>query len=167
MGRTAVPSAPPPPPAGTPAAEPDPFAPPNLYAPPGTAFPPPGLPAAGIPAAPAIHRPAIRRRLSAAGYPAPGYPPGPWPGYAYGPPRTNGFATASLMLGLVGWLPCGVGSVMAIVFGFVARDQIKRSQGSQVGSGLATAGIVLGFLAVAAWLAVFVVALAQSGSTGA
>ena len=137
----------PPPPAGAPAAEPDPFAPPNLYAPPGNAFPPPGYPPPPSPGT--------------------GPPPGQWPGYAYGPPRTNGFATASLILSLVGWLPCGVGSVMAIVFGFVARDQIKRSQGSQVGSGLATAGIVLGFLAVAAWLAVFVVALAQSGSTGA
>lgn len=162
---------PPPSPGPGPTAESDPFAPPNLYAPPGNAYPPPppGYPPPGYPPpgyAPSGYPPA---GYPPPGYPAPGSPQGPWSGYpGYGgPPRTNGFATASLILSLVGWLPCGIGSVLAIVFGFVARDQIKRSQGNQVGSGLATAGIVIGFIAVAAWLAIFVVALAQSGSTSA
>ncbi len=67
------------------------------------------------------------------------------------------------MLGLVGWLPCGVGSVLAIVFGFIARDQIKRSWGRQSGAGLATAGIVLGLAGTAFWLFVTVVSIARGG----
>ena len=59
--------------------------------------------------------------------------------------------------------PWSIGSP-APVIGFVARDQIKRSQGRQTGSGMATAGIILGFVAVAFWLFVFVVALADAGS---
>jgi uncharacterized protein DUF4190/zinc ribbon protein len=138
----------PPPPSGypPPAAERDPFAPPNLYAPPpgfGGPPPPPGYPPPG--------------------YPPPGYAPGAFPGYGYAP-STNGFAIAALVLGLVGWILCGVGSVLAIVFGFVARDQIKRSQGRQAGIGMANAGIVLGFVAVAIWLLIFVVSMANAGS---
>ena len=68
------------------------------------------------------------------------------------------------MLGLVGWVFCGIGSVLAIVFGFVARDQIKRSQGRQGGSGMATAGIILGFVALAFVLLIFIVSLAGSGN---
>jgi hypothetical protein len=68
------------------------------------------------------------------------------------------------VLGLVGWPFCAIGSVLAIIFGFVARDQIKRSQGREGGEGMATAGIVLGFVAVAAWLVLFIVSLAASGS---
>jgi hypothetical protein len=40
---------------------------------------------------------------------------------------------------------CGVGSVLGIVFGFVARNQIRRSNGAETGSGLALAGIIVGF----------------------
>jgi len=135
---------------GAPATEPDPFAPPDLYGPPpgfGAPPPPPGYPPPGYPPP---------------GYAPAGYPPGTWPGYA--PPRTNGFAVASLVLSLVGWLPCGVGSVLAVIFGFIARDQIKRSQSREHGSGMATAGIVIGFVAIALWLLFFVIGLAHSGS---
>jgi hypothetical protein len=65
---------------------------------------------------------------------------------------------------LLGWAACGIGSVLAIVFGFVARDQIKRAQGREGGSGMATAGIILGFVAVGLLLLFFVIGLANSGS---
>jgi hypothetical protein len=68
------------------------------------------------------------------------------------------------VLGLVGWPFCAIGSVLAIIFGFVAREQIKRAQGREGGEGMATAGIILGFVAVAAWLVFFVISLAVSGS---
>jgi hypothetical protein len=70
--------------------------------------------------------------------------------------KTNGWAIASLVLGVIG------GSVLAIVFGLVARSQIKKSGGRQGGLGLATAGIVLGCL----WLALIatVVVLGLTGS---
>jgi uncharacterized membrane protein len=73
------------------------------------------------------------------------------------PPATNGLAIASFVLGLVGWVPCGIGSIVAIVLGFVARTQIRDSGGRQGGDGLALAGIVLGFVAIAFWIALFVI----------
>jgi uncharacterized protein YqgC (DUF456 family) len=38
---------------------------------------------------------------------------------------------------------------LGVIFGFVARSQIKRSGGSQKGSGLALAGIIVGFVVIA------------------
>jgi hypothetical protein len=73
---------------------------------------------------------------------------------------------ASLVTAILGWIPCGVGSVLAIIFGFIARDQIRRSQGREHGAGMATAGIIIGFVALACWLVFFVVSLAASGSNG-
>ena len=64
-------------------------------------------------------------------------------------PPTNGLAIASLVASLV-WA-CGLGSVAAVVLGVMAHRQIReRGEG---GSGLATAGIVLGGLGVLAVLA--------------
>jgi hypothetical protein len=71
-------------------------------------------------------------------------------------PKTNGFAIASLVLGII---PCtGITSILAIVFGFIARNQIQQSGGTQQGSGMALAGIILGFfwigISVIYWIAV-------------
>ena len=88
------------------------------------------------------------------GYPPPGYPP---PGYpaAYGPPygapyvgptKTNGFAIASLVLGIV-WI-YWIGSILALIFGYIAKRQIDRSGGRESGRGMAIAGIVLGWIGV-------------------
>jgi hypothetical protein len=66
------------------------------------------------------------------------------------PRSTNGFAVASLVLGLL-WI-FWVGSILALVFGYKARQQIDRSGGTQQGRRLATAGIVLGYI----WLAWFI-----------
>jgi hypothetical protein len=78
-------------------------------------------------------------------------PPPPAPVYVHvvAQRRTNGFAIASLVLGIV-WL-YGIGSVLAVIFGAVALNQIGRSNGTQGGKGMAVAGLVLGivFLAVA------------------
>ena len=80
----------------------------------------------------------------------------PAPALARQQTSTNGWAIASLVLGILG------GSLLAIVFGLVARSQIRRSGGRQGGLGLATAGIVLGCV----WLALIaiVVVLAVTGS---
>jgi hypothetical protein len=67
------------------------------------------------------------------------------------------------VLGLIGWVLCGVGSVIAIVLGFVARDQIKRSWGRQTGSGMATAGIILGFIGASLGL-IWIIALIVSSA---
>jgi hypothetical protein len=39
--------------------------------------------------------------------------------------------------------------VLGVIFGFVARGQIKRSGGTEQGSGLALAGIIVGFACIA------------------
>ena len=76
--------------------------------------------------------------------PAYGQPPYGQPGYYQQPSSTNGFAIASVVLGILGlyWL----GSILALVFGYVARRQIRA--GNQKGDGIAIAGIVLGWIGV-------------------
>jgi len=101
------------------------------------------------------------------GYPAnypqmpPGYPP-PSP-YSYGAPGrpdtgTNGFAVASLVLGLL-WI-AGLGSLLAVIFGHIAQSQNKGT--SRGGTGLATAGLVLGYIGLALGVVAAFVAVSDS-----
>lgn len=57
---------------------------------------------------------------------------------------TNGLAIASMILGIL-WL-YWVGSILALIFGYLARRQIKER--NQSGDGMAIAGIVLGWIGV-------------------
>ena len=73
---------------------------------------------------------------------------------------TNGLAIASLVLGIV-WL-WGIGSILAIILGVVAKNQIDQSGGLQQGRGLAIAGIIVGsvtlaisVIALLAWSALY------------
>jgi len=59
---------------------------------------------------------------------------------------TNGFAIASLACGLAQFVFGPLATIPAIVFGHVARGQIKRT--GEQGAGLALAGLVLGWAAV-------------------
>lgn len=64
------------------------------------------------------------------------------------PPQTNGLAIASLVLsilGLVGLLPL-LGTILGLIFGYSAKNQIAQSRGLQGGEGLAQAGIVIGWI---------------------
>lgn len=61
-------------------------------------------------------------------------------------PPTNGKAIASLVLGIV--FLCGIGSILALVFGYIGKREIESSNGTQGGEGMATAGIVLGWIGV-------------------
>lgn len=58
-----------------------------------------------------------------------------------------------------------VGSALALIFGYMAKRQIRESQGTQGGSGVATAGIVLGWIGVGTF--VLVVALMGAVTAGA
>lgn len=101
----------------------------------------------------------------------PQYPPPPYPGYPQYPPygqppgyqaRTyNGLAIASMVLGIL-WL-YWVGSILALVFGYVAKRQIRERD--QLGSGMATAGIVLGWVGVGT-LSLMIVFLIIGAATG-
>ena len=60
--------------------------------------------------------------------------------------KTNGFAIASLACGLAQLMFGPLATIPAIVFGHVARGQIKRT--GEQGAGLALAGLILGWAAV-------------------
>lgn len=62
------------------------------------------------------------------------------------PTKRSGLAIASLVLGIL--FMYGIGSVLALIFGYRARDQIDHSGGNLEGRGMATAGIVLGWIGI-------------------
>ena len=63
--------------------------------------------------------------------------------------RTSGYAIASLILGIAGFFVVPiVPSILAVVFGQKARDELRRDP-ALGGDGLATAGIVLGWVGIA------------------
>jgi len=86
------------------------------------------------------------------------------PPTAYPPPSTgtNGMAIASLVLGIV-WL-WGLGSLLALIFGVIGKNQIEASGGRQGGRGLAIAGMVLGIVGLAG-LVVFIILIAAATSS--
>jgi Domain of unknown function (DUF4190)/Protein of unknown function (DUF2510) len=76
---------------------------------------------------------------------------------------TNGLAVASLVLGIL-WL-YWVGSVLALIFGYISKKQIDESNGRQTGRGLAIAGIVLGWIGVGALAIVLLALLLSNGNS--
>lgn len=65
-------------------------------------------------------------------------------------PLTNSLAVASLVLSALSFvlLPI-IGAILGIVLGYQARREIKTARPQQTGEGLATAGIILGWINVA------------------
>ena len=74
------------------------------------------------------------------------------------PPQTNVLAILSLVLSLV-WV-AGLGSIGAVVLGHMAKRQIAASNGRQTGDGLATAGLVIGYIGISLLL-IYVIAVAS------
>ena len=154
--------------------QPDPFAapdgapqtpPPSAYGQPGYGQPSYGQPSYGQPSygQPSYGQPPYGQPQPPYGQTPPAEPaggwvqaqPGPPPGWGWGVPvqRTNGMAIASMVLGII-WL-YWIGSVLALVFGYVAKRQIRAT--GESGGGMATAGIVLGWIGIAT-LSLFVIA---------
>ena len=88
-------------------------------------------------------------------------------------PRTDGLAIAALVLGIFSlvcsWICLGVilGPAAAIM-GFISRNRIAASGGTIGGGGLAIAGLVLGiigFLASAAFVLIYVISAASSSNS--
>jgi len=92
----------------------------------------------------------------AAGY---GYGYAAGGGYGYAPDKTNGLAIAGFVCSLFFWL-YGVGALLGIIFGFIARSQIKRSGNTQKGSGFALAGIIIGFAGIAIGIIFIIIVVA-------
>jgi hypothetical protein len=110
---------------------------------------------------PPDQRPAAPPPPARGGYGPPGaYGQAVGYGYGYGvaPVRsTNGAAVAALVLGCVQFAVWILATIPAIICGHVALSQIKRT--GQEGRGMAIAGLVLGYLGLAVFVAFVVLVL--------
>jgi hypothetical protein len=62
---------------------------------------------------------------------------------------TSTLAIVSLISGIVSWLLIPfIAAVVAIITGHMAKNEIHRSNGMISGNGLATAGLVLGYIQI-------------------
>lgn len=91
-----------------------------------------------------------------------------WPVPVYQPPvTTNSLARASLVLGVAEFFTMGLTAIPAIICGHMAKREMRQT--GQRGDGLATSGLVLGYMAVIFWgvlIALSIVA-AMISATGA
>jgi len=73
--------------------------------------------------------------------------------YPYAPssaaPQTSGMAIGSLIASVLGLIIPIVGGIVGLILGYIAKKQIRESGGTLKGGGLATAGIVIGWIEVA------------------
>lgn len=71
------------------------------------------------------------------------------PGSSYQNPPSSTMALLSLIAGILGLtlLPI-IGSIAAVILGYLARNEIRDAGGTLGGDGLATAGLVLGWIGV-------------------
>jgi hypothetical protein len=94
-------------------------------------------------------------------------PYGGYPTYQTSPygmvPSTNGMAIASLVCACAGIFTLGLTAILGVIFGFVARSQIRNSNGMQQGGGLALAGVIVGFAVIALGLLIVILAVATGG----
>jgi hypothetical protein len=74
-----------------------------------------------------------------------------WPVAAYQAPAasTNSMAIASVVLGVAEFFTVGLTAIPAVVCGHIARRQIRQT--AERGDGLATSGLVLGYMAIIFW----------------
>jgi len=73
-----------------------------------------------------------------------------WQGPVQQPPAgTNSMAIASMVLGVAEFFTMGLTAIPAVICGHVARRQMKMT--SERGEGLATSGLVLGYMAIIFW----------------
>jgi hypothetical protein len=86
-------------------------------------------------------------------------PPYGYPRYGYAARKTNGFAVAALACGIGAFLT-GLTAPLAVIFGFIAKSQIKRT--GEDGNGYATAGIVLGLVVMVGFALLIVLMVAVS-----
>jgi len=64
------------------------------------------------------------------------------------PPAPNStLATISMISGILGWTIAPLlGSLVAIITGHMAKREIRESMGRLAGDGMATAGLIMGYL---------------------
>lgn len=82
--------------------------------------------------------------------------------------KNSTYAVLSLVLSIVGMFTYGLTSILGIVFGHIAKSKINKNPSLYEGRGLATAGLILGYVVIAGWVVFWifvggVVAAAVSG----
>ena len=107
--------------------------------------PPPPSPSDTVIAPP----PSTRQPPPPPGSPA---PPGPSPAVEI---KLNGFAVTSMVLGIFGLF--ALTALLAVIFGHIALSQIRQAKGWQRGTGMALAGVILGWSFLAIFLSLFAV----------
>ncbi len=84
--------------------------------------------------------------------------PVPWPMPVYQPPAsTNSLARASMILGVAEFFSMGLTALPAVICGHVAKREMRQT--GQRGDGLATAGLVLGYMALIFWGVIIVLSI--------
>jgi len=64
--------------------------------------------------------------------------------------QTSTPAVISLISGILSWLGVfGLGGILAVIFGHIAKKEIRNSGGYLTGDGMATAGLILGYANIA------------------
>jgi hypothetical protein len=96
-------------------------------------------------------------------------------------PKRSGMALASLVLGIIGLSALLIGAaassggltllsliagILALVFGAVAKGQIRNGQGNKADRGRATAGFILGLVNVGIFALIFLLAIAVIAAWG-
>ncbi len=84
-------------------------------------------------------------------YPYPDAAPGYYYPWMYAPPapRLGTWALVSMICGAVSIATFqSVLAILAIIFGFIGLNEVKKSQGTVEGRGFAIAGIVTGFISI-------------------
>jgi hypothetical protein len=62
-------------------------------------------------------------------------------------PQTSNKAVVSLVFGILSYFPLWViGAIVALIVGYSAKNEIKNSNGRITGDGMATTGIILGWV---------------------
>jgi Domain of unknown function (DUF4190) len=125
----------------------NPLSTPNSEVPPVSPEPAPQIPAPPVEVPPVEVTPQVLPEPSTTYLPPPspvttetnyGAPPAP-------SRETNPWAIVSLVSSILSWIGLfGVGGIVGVIAGIVARNQIRDSAGRQEGDGLALAGIIVG-----------------------
>ena len=103
--------------------------------------------------------------------PAPGYPQ-PMMHPMIAAPRNSGLALASMICGIVSLVgmccylgvPCGIA---AVICGHMANSEIKRAAGGVEGKGMATAGLITGYIAIGISLLMIIAIIVSAVSDSA
>jgi type IV pilus assembly protein PilA len=78
------------------------------------------------------------------------YPPQAQPYGAYEPPKTDGGAITSMVLGIASFALCltFIAGIPAIILGHISLSRIKKSMGRLKGEGMALTGLILGYISL-------------------